>query len=187
MNKKLLIAFVGMPGAGKSEASKYVEKKGIAFVRFGDVTDEGLKEKGLEQTPENEREFRENLRKELGMAAYAIKSKPRIDQVLIEKDAVVLDGLYSWEEYIYLKKEFPGLILIHIFASSVLRYTRLSTRAIRPFSEGEARKRDIDEITKLNKAGPIAIADYSINHDEDNFEHFHQQIDSVLQKIGVTV
>ena len=42
------------------------------------------------------------LRKELGMAAYAILNRPRIDTAL-EKSNVVADGLYSWEEYLDFK------------------------------------------------------------------------------------
>jgi dephospho-CoA kinase len=37
--KKIILAFVGMPGAGKTEASAYLKKKGIPILRFGDLTD----------------------------------------------------------------------------------------------------------------------------------------------------
>ena len=101
-----IIAIVGMPGAGKTEATKYLETKNIPFVRFGQITDEGVKALGLPLIQKNERIFRERLRQELGMAAYAIKMKPKIDELLKDHDVIVLDGLYSWEEYIFLKKEF---------------------------------------------------------------------------------
>jgi len=44
------------------------------------------------------------IRKELGMSAMAIKIKPRINKALKKNSKIILDGLYSWEEYFYLKK-----------------------------------------------------------------------------------
>ena len=44
-----LIAIVGMTGSGKSEASVIFEKMGYQRIRFGDITDDILKEKGLER------------------------------------------------------------------------------------------------------------------------------------------
>ena len=49
-------------------------------------------------TPANEQRFREELRQKLGMAAYAIASKTKIDAMLAKEQMVAIDGLYSWEE-----------------------------------------------------------------------------------------
>lgn len=163
---KKIIAIVGMPGAGKSEAAAYFKKKNIPVVRFGDLAEETLKQEGLSVTPENERAVRERLRKELGMEAFAIKAKPKIDALLAENELVVLDGLYSWEEYVYLIKYFPDMVLVHIYASPRVRYARLSKRAVRPLSPDQARARDMAEIEHLHKAGPIVIADYLIMNEK---------------------
>lgn len=174
-----------MPGSGKTEATAYLHKKGIPFVRFGDVTDEGLQGQGLPLTSEHERVFRENLRKELGMAAYAIQSTPKIAKFLETSDVLSLDGLYSWGEYKYLKEKFPGVTLIHIYAEPPIRYVRLAKRTIRPVPLTESRNRDIAEIEKLDKGGPIAIADYMIENNDDGMEHLYTQIDRVLETMGV--
>lgn len=160
-----LLAVVGMPGSGKSYASRFFESKGAIILRFGDQTDIGLKEAALPQTEANERKYREQIRKELGMAAMAIKIEPRILEAQKKDRMVVLDGLYSWEEYVYLKEKFPQLSLLCIYAPSHVRYQRLSVRKVRPLSEEEARSRDIAEIENLNKGGPIAIADYLVVND----------------------
>lgn len=186
LNHKIILAFVGMPGAGKTEATLYLQQKKIPFVRFGEITDEGVKELGLPLTPENERMYREKIRQELGMGAYAIKAKPKIENLLKENDTIVIDGLYSWEEYTSLKKEFPGLILIHIFTEPTIRYKRLSTRPVRSLSFEESRVRDIAELEKLNKGGPIAIADYLIENNSDGLESLHKKIDELLRRVGVT-
>lgn len=184
--KKTILAFVGMPGAGKTEAADYLRAKGIPFVRFGEITDEGVREAGLELTPENERMIREKLRRELGMAAYAIKSKPKIESLLQDHDTIGIDGLYSWEEYVLLKKEYPDLTLIHIFAEPPKRYERLSEREIRPVPFEKSRDRDIAELEQLNKGGPISIADYMIENDSD-LPSLHTKIDSLAPRLAIRV
>lgn len=169
-----LIAIVGMPGAGKSLVADFFRKKGISVLRFGDQTDIGLKELGLPLTEKNERMYREQLRRELGMAAMAIKIEPRILAAAKERDTIVLDGLYSWEEYTYLSQKFPELKLLCVWAPPEVRYARLSKRPVRPLTREEARSRDIAEIENLNKGGPIAIADVLIineTNDPANLEH----------------
>lgn len=183
---KQVIAIVGMAGAGKTEAVSYLSKKGITFVRFGELTDESLKEQSLPVTPENEQNFREHIRKELGMAAYAIKAKPKIQALVNSQQVIALDGLYSWEEYVFLKKEFSNLILISMYAEPLIRYQRLAQRQVRPLSLEEARNRDIRELELLNKGGPIAIADYLIENNEDDIERLHKKIDSLLTRLSIT-
>jgi dephospho-CoA kinase len=182
---KHIIALVGMPGAGKSEAAAYLKSKQIPFIRFGDLTEETLKEKGLTINPENERAIREQLRKELGMHAYAIKAKPKIEELLLNHPIIGLDGLYSWEEYKYLKQYFPQLILIHIAAGARTRYTRLTKRAVRPLTEEQARQRDITELENLNKGGPIAIADYIIENNNEDINKLHEKLETIINKVKV--
>lgn len=182
MKNKTVIALVGMPGSGKSITAKYFQDKNIPILRFGDQTDIGLKELSEELNEENERWYREKLRNELGMGAYAIKIEPRIKKVLETRDIVILDGLYSWEEYLYLKKKFPALVLLCIFASPKTRYQRLGQRAIRSLSLEDAISRDHAELDKLNKGGPIAIADYTIIN-EGNIDSLHKDLDQLLHEI----
>lgn len=183
MENSLILAIVGMPGAGKSEAISYIEKKGIPFVRFGQITDEGLENAGLPITPENEQNYREKLRRDLGMAAYAIQSKPKINALLSKNKMIAIDGLYSWEEYVYLKQIYSNLVLVNIYAEPQKRYERLTKRDVRPLSPEEARKRDIMELEKLNKGGPIAIADYLIENNDNNTEVLYKKIDDLLSRL----
>jgi len=180
-----ILAFVGMPGAGKSEAIAYIERKGIPFLRFGQITDEGVQALGLPLIPENERKVREQLREELGMAAYAIKSKPKLDALLKDHEVIAVDGLYSWEEYTYLKKDFPNLILIDIYAEPQVRYARLAKRPIRPVPVEKSRVRDIAEIEKLNKGGPIAIADHLLENNGEHIEELYQKIDILFERLHI--
>ena len=168
---KKLLAIVGMCGSGKSIASDYLVENGWNKIYFGGVTMDKLKENNLEVNPENEKMMREKLRKEYGMAAYAILLLPKIRESLEEHDTV-LDGLYSWDEYKILKEEFgDDLKLLCITADRALRYERLGTREIRPLTAIEAYNRDIAEIENLAKGGPISISDYYIlnNYSVDKY------------------
>jgi len=170
-----LIAIVGMPGAGKSVAADFFRSKEIPVLRFGDQVDIGLKEFHLERNEKNERWYREKLRKELGMVAMAIKIEPRIRQVALTSQMIALDGLYSWEEYVYLKQKFPQINLLCIYAPPVVRYERLANRPVRPLTSEEAQSRDVAEIENLNKGGPIAAADYLIKN-ESTEEAFQSEL-----------
>jgi len=54
---------------------------------------------------------------------------------------------------------------VAVFTTRSLRYARLSQRRERPLSTEEAEQRDYAEIENVEKAGPIAIADYTIPND----------------------
>lgn len=177
-----LIAIVGMPGAGKTVAAEFFHSKNIPVLRFGDQTDISLKEYKLERNEKNERFIREKLRKDLGMAAMAIKIEPRILEAVKSNNVIVLDGLYSWEEFIYLKAKFPEIQLLCIYAPPKMRYERLGKRKVRPLTQAEASSRDISEIEHLNKGGPIAIADYCIIND-GNQESFQKQLKLAYKKL----
>lgn len=184
-SEKIILAFVGMPGAGKSEAVSYTETKGIPFVRFGSLTEEAVKEANLPLNPENERMMREKIREEEGMHAYAVRARAKIEALLSTYSVIAIDGLYSWEEYTYLKDLFPNLTLIHIQAEPKKRYQRLSTRPIRPVPLEKCYLRDVSEIEKLNKGGPIAIADYVIENNDDDLNHLYWKLDTLLKRLAI--
>ena len=148
-------------------------------IRFGDVTDEELRKRGQELNEENERRVRELLRKEHGMAAYAELNLPLIDAALAGSD-VVIDGLYSWEEYTLLKEHYKDdLLLVAVWASPKTRYARLNGRGERPLTLEEAAGRDRVEIENLHKGGPIAVADYTIVN-ESSMDDLRKQTERII-------
>ena len=179
----LIIAIVGMPGSGKTEVSNILKDKGLAYLRFGDITMEILQTMGLAVSEKNERMVRESLRKKYGMAAYAKLIIPKIRKELKSK-SVVADGLYSWEEYLEFKKAFGTRVsLLSIYASPRTRIKRLMKRTIRSLSPDQLKSRDRAEIEKLNKGGPIAMADYTIIN-ESNFKALKKSVDVIWKSIN---
>jgi dephospho-CoA kinase len=182
MNRMKVVSIVGMTGSGKSEVARIFQERGFATVRFGDITDEEVKKQGLKLTEENERPVRERIRKEHGMAAYAKLSLPRIDAAL-KTSHVVVDGLYSWEEYTYLKNRYgDNFIVVAVWASPKVRYARLGSRKIRPLTLEEAASRDSAEIENLNKGGPIAMADFTILN-ESLLNDMKQQVERIIDSL----
>ncbi len=158
----IVVSIVGMSGAGKSEVAGVFESKGFTRIRFGDITDREIEKRGLPPGEKSERQVREFLRGEHGMAAYAVLNLPRIDAAL-ERGDVVIDGVYSWEEYLFLKDYYrEGFRVVAVWASPGTRYARLASRSIRPLTVEEAAGRDRAEIEKVNKGGPIAMADFTV-------------------------
>jgi len=163
MNK--IIAVIGMCGSGKSEAVKFFEQHGYKKIYFGGIVMEEMKHLGLEVNEANERMARENLRKEFGMGAMAVKSLLKIEE-FYKTGNVVIESLYSWDEFKIVKDKFgDSFKLLTIFTIKSLRYKRLAKRPFRPLTEEEARSRDYSEIEKLDKGGPIAFADYLVIND----------------------
>lgn len=184
INKNVkIIAFVGLPGVGKSVAVDYITDKGYPKVYFGGVILDAMTEAGLEHTQENEKPFREEIRVREGKD-FVVKRIIKQINSLIEagQHRIIADGLYSWTEYKALKKEFPGeLSVVAVVATKKLRHRRLANRPIRPLTQEEADKRDWAEIEGLEKGGPIAIADhYIINN--SNLEDMYKQLDIILDE-----
>ena len=178
-----IIAIVGMCGSGKSVATEILESElGYKKVYFGGVTLEKVKEANLEVTPENERMIREGLRRDLGMGAFAKILLPRIKEYALEGD-VVIDGLYSWDEYKILSEELDNLTMIAVIADKNIRYERLAVRDVRPLTKEEAISRDIAEIENLAKGGPISYADYFVNNNGTKEETI-KRVDEILEVIN---
>jgi dephospho-CoA kinase len=177
-----VVAIVGMAGSGKSEVARVFVDHGYTRVRFGDITDGEMKKRGMEICEANERFCREILRKELGMAAYAILNQPRIDAALATAN-VAADGLYSWEEYLSFKSHYADkFFVVAVVSAPDTRYARLAKRNHRSLNSEEAASRDRAEIENLNKGGPIAMADFSIVN-ETSVAELHRQTEAVVEQL----
>jgi len=155
---------------------------GFIRIRFGDITDKEVRKRGLELNEKNERYMRELLREKEGMAAYARLNLPGIDAALGRAN-VVIDGLYSWEEYLFLKQHYgDDFYLVAVYSSPRSRHTRLATRDHRPLTAEEAVSRDKAEIENLNKGGPIALADFTIEN-ESSLNELKEKTREVIKRI----
>ncbi|BBM87716.1 AAA family ATPase [Candidatus Uabimicrobium amorphum] len=188
MSDKKILAVVGMAGSGKSTAvDLLVQKYQMPYIYFGDITLQEMKNRGLEPGQDNEKKTRVALREQHGMGAYAKLSLPKINEHLETNNYVLLDGLYSWSEYTFLRQNTNvPLILLAVIAKRGVRYERLQNRPTRPLSAEESEKRDFAEIEQIEKGGPIALCDYYITND-GTLENFQTQLEQLTQELGIVV
>lgn len=181
--ENLILAIVGLPGAGKTEAVEYImNQTNWPKVYLGDVTFDILRERNLPFTQENERPVREEVRRKHGMAAYAILNLPKIRQ-LYSKSNVLIESMYSWEEYLTFRQEFgDNFKVLAIYASPETRIARLANRPERPLTEAELEARDFSQIESLHQAGPIARANWTVVN-EDSTEELQAALDAVLTQL----
>ena len=113
------------------------------------------------------------------MGAMAVKSIQIIEE-FYKSSNVVIESLYSWEEFKIIKDKFGDAFkLLTIYTTKELRYERLSKRPFRPLTNEESMSRDISEIEKLDKGGPIAYTDYLIMND-GSLNEMNQQLKNYL-------
>ena len=177
---KRIIAVIGMCGSGKTEVVKFFEEKGFRKVYFGGVVLDEIKKLGLDVNEANEKKVREGLRKEFGMGAMAVKSLDRIKEYF-EQGNVVIESLYSWEEYKIVRERFgDAFSLLAVFTAKSLRYERLSRRPFRPLTKEEAISRDANELENLDKGSPIAFADHTVMND-GSLEELKSKLEKLFQ------
>jgi predicted RNA binding protein with dsRBD fold (UPF0201 family)/dephospho-CoA kinase len=178
-----VIAFVGMPGAGKTEASNVAREMGIPVVVMGDVLREEVKMRGLPPTDENIGSVANQLRKEEGMDAIAKRCIPRIKAYEGKSDVVVVDGIRGIAEVETFKKEFDdNFTLVKVDAPFELRLERLKGRG-RSDDAGSVewlRQRDERELSwGMGKA--MEAADKSVTN-LDPIQRFKDEVRSILKK-----
>lgn len=181
--KKSIIALVGMSGSGKTIVAEHFKKIGLPVVSFSNVINQYIDKRNLKHTEQVHHKLRVDFRKKYGMEAMAVLNKETIENALKKNFIVVIEGLYSWEEYVYLKKHFPEakIYLVALFTNKFLRYKRVSKRKYRSeLAVGE--KRDIHELVELNKGPTIAFADVIIINNSSK-EDLYNKIDEVYREI----
>ncbi len=175
-----IIAFVGMPGSGKSEASNVAKRMNIPVINMGDIVREETAKQGLPATDENVGGTGTKLRKEEGMDAIAKRCMPKIRS--LRSHVIVIDGTRNKEEVEYFKKQFgDDFKLIAIHAPFEQRFERLKNRLRSDDSNSmeELKRRDERE-KSWGLAKLIQMADITIEN-TNSLEKFHKAVEEVLR------
>ncbi|MFP4655153.1 MAG: AAA family ATPase [Methanohalobium sp.] len=181
-----IIAFVGMPASGKSEASSVVEKLGIKVVNMGDVIREEVEKRSLEPTDANVGGVANQLRDEEGLDVVAKKCVPKI--MKLNEDLIAIDGIRGIAEVEYFKKEFGDkFTLVSIDSPIEMRFKRVQKRKRSDDMTDidELKHRDEREISwGMNEA--MDIADIVIEN-TGTLEDFRHKIKSLIEYLMVEV
>ncbi|MHA1145559.1 MAG: AAA family ATPase [Candidatus Helarchaeota archaeon] len=173
-----IFTLVGMPGAGKSEATKLIEDLGIPVIIMGDVIREEMRRNGIELTRENMGKFTREIREHLGWDIVAKKCVEKIKN--IEADILIIDGVRNPEEIEYFKNNLEKFKVIYVKASPETRFQRLRARGRvdDPFTFDDFKKRDERELSfGIKKI--MDQADYTIDNEHDR-EHLKAQILKII-------
>jgi len=177
-----LIAFVGMPASGKSEAAAIAKNIGIPVINMGDIVREETAKRGLAPTDENIGGTGTALRSEEGMDVISRRCVPRI--LNIKTCVVVVDGTRNINEIEYFKKEFGSdFKLIAIHAPFDIRFERVRKRARSDDMNNIEELKRRDEREKgwgLDKA--IEKADITVDN-TGTIENFQKQIKQLLRDV----
>lgn len=170
-----ILAFVGLTGSGKTVAVNYLTEKGYPKVNFdGFIFDNNL-------NPDEKLTTYKDLISKNGKDFLALKIIGQMhDLINAGQHKIIIDGPLSWTEYKALKHEFPGCITtIAIVTSRHLRHSRLINIPNRDIHQDDVDKQDWFEIEELEKAGPIAIANFYIKNNKD-LNSLYKRLDKLL-------
>jgi len=182
-----VLAFVGAPAAGKTEAAAVAKEVGIPVVTMGDVVREELRRRNLPLSDANAGSIANELREREGVDAIAKRCIPLIKGITdmerqkSTKAVIVIDGIRGVAEVETFKKEFgTDFVLVRIEAPLDLRYERIKTRGrgddllnIEEFKEREERERRWGMGEAMEKADKVI-------KNEGSLEEFKEEIKGIL-------
>ena len=140
-----IIAFVGMPASGKSEAAKVAKEMNIPVVTMGDVIRKEVELRGAD--PADGGKIANELRETEGMDAIAKRCMILIEEKMKENPSgiFIIDGVRGIAEVDYFKQHLgEGFMLVSIAIDSPIeeRFDRIIARK---------REDDMDNIEKLKE------------------------------------
>ena len=183
----MIIAFIGMPGAGKSLATETLKQEGIPVIHLRPVIEEECRRRGLPINNKTLREVATDLRERYGRDVVIRRAIPQIDEAY-RKGPVGVDSLKSPEEVSYLRKKGYEVALIAIHASPTTRFERIKERGLQwdPKELEEFNWRDQMELN-WGLGNLIAQADTMLVNEfsPEALVRTVRQLLSLIKKIGV--
>lgn len=121
-----MVAFTGMPGAGKTEAVKVASEQGLQVLRMGDAVWEEVRRRGLPLTAEEVGRVADEMR---GTDGPDIWARRTLDAVDMSASLVVIDGLRSAAELAVFREALgEDFVLVRIECPWELRLQRITSR-----------------------------------------------------------
>ena len=124
-----IIAFVGKPLAGKSEAAKIAKELGYRVVVMGDIVREEVRKRGLKMEDRIVGRVATELREKEGKDVIAKRCIQKIRDEIQDDSVLVIDGVRSIDEVNRFKSEFgDDFVLISIESPVEIRFERARRR-----------------------------------------------------------
>lgn len=169
----------GMPLAGKTLVAEILEDEGFSVLDMGDVVRIEMEKQGIDA--EKTAEFVNGLRDRHGMDAIAKLSVPYLEEILAEKDKVVITGMRGWNEKKRFEKETgEDIEIIAVWTPREERKRRKEERQREEDLVGdEFHERDIREIE--NGVGKlIALSDHMIKNNHISKQELEDKVKKIV-------
>jgi dephospho-CoA kinase len=181
-----VVAFTGMPGAGKSEAVEVARARGIPVVRMGDLVWEEVKRRGLPLDKDSVATVASEMRTSYGMDVWAVRTCRRVQRDHAQAAVVVVDGVRNWEEVDRLRQELGDVF--HLVAITSAPEERLSRLTVRGREDDAAEPADVTARDERELgwgiAKAIAMAD-SVLTNEGPLDAFRVKVAGFLDAFTV--
>lgn len=182
----IIISLAGTNGAGKNTvAERLRDKWGFLYFSARDILIEELEKRGWPTDREHMRKLGDGWRAE-HHPAYVLEKLYRKGQETGQN--TVIESIRAIGEAKFLKDQ-PNAWLVAVDADPKIRYQRSLSRnsstdqvTFEEFLAHEKAEAIIDDPTKMNVPGVIALADFVIRND-GSIEDFDRQIDEIVTKI----
>lgn len=164
-----VVAFTGMPGAGKSEAVDVARELGLPVVRMGDFVWDETRRRGLELKDTNVGQVASKMRIEHGKDVWAHRTCDAVLRDYTGATVVVVDGVRNQEEVDAFRARLGDTFeLVAITASPRSRQDRLMRRGRPddPSKTDEFQQRDERELG-WGIARSIALAQHVVVNEGD--------------------
>ncbi len=171
-----IFGITGLPLSGKTLAAEMMENHGYTIVDMGDVVRIEMDKREIDTS--QTKEFVNGLREEHGMNAIAKLTKPYLEEIIAEKEKIVITGMRSIEEKRYFEQQTGRKIkTIAIWSTKEKRKERKKERQREEDLKGQKfDERDKREIEN-GVANLMALSDYLIKNNYDKKEKLKQKIE----------
>lgn len=170
----------GMPLSGKTTVAEIMEDLGYTLLDMGEVVRIEMERRGI--APGNEGEFVNSMREEHGMDAIAQLSIPYLEEMMEERDKIVITGMRGWDEKERFEKETgEDIEIIAVWTSRETRKHRREERQREEDVKGQDfHERDIREIEN-GVAKLLALSDHLIKNNEITIGELEDKVEKVVQ------
>ena len=169
----------GMPLSGKTLVADFLKDESFSVLDMGDVVRIEMDKRriGTERTGE----FVNSMREEYGMDAISHLSMPYLEEMMDEKDNIVITGMRSWDEKQKFEDETGEVIeIIGVWTSREERKSRREKRQREEDQVGDGfHERDLREIN--NGVGKLmALSDHMIKNNDISKQELREQVKKIV-------
>ena len=177
-----VVAFIGMPGAGKTEAVQVAKARGIQVLRMGDAVWDEVRRRDLPLEAAVVGRIASEMRGTNGPEIWATWSLDAVDK---KADLVVIDGIRSTAELVAFKEALgPDFVLVLIDCSDDVRMARITSRGRDDDTGTLGAFQDRDRRELGWGLGDVVVAAEVVIPNEGTVEDLHRRVHELLDKLA---